>query len=229
MSAETTFHSVVDDGLLVRVYGKKVEDLTLAVQKDSHFAIQHGGGPLTFVLVRGIQFLGECHALTVPVLVPLPGDGAPPTGCCQFKDQLMWVIPKGSPLVALTHNVGTAEEFAKSLAEKRLDVDSNFTLSHLRVEGNTVKGHLRAYLRLKQSGPFGTTLFNIVVIDRNDDFSIQLVPDFCITVFSIGVASAQVCFHENPRRVCGEVFVGLDLPLGLGHFGQNFAIACVQF
>ena len=226
MSTDTTFQSLVDDALQVKVYGKKVEDLTLTARKDSFFASQYGGGPLTFVLVFGVRFLGKCRTLPVPLLIPLPGEGTAPTGCCEFKDQLMWVIPKGSPLVALTQSVVTAEDLAASLTQPRLDVDSNFTLSNVRIDGNTVKGHLRAYLRLHQSTPFGP--INIVVIDRNDDFAFPL-PDICVTVFSIAVASAQVCLRENPRRLCGEVSVGVDLPFGLGQFSQNFPIACVQF
>jgi hypothetical protein len=224
MPGETTFLSVIDESLIVRFYGTALNDLTLAMQENSIFASEFGAVPLTFVRVKGIRFLGVCHSLTEPLIFVLPGNGVAPTGCCEFKDQLMWVVKKGDPLASLGLKVATAEEFATPQATTRVDVDSNFTLSNVRLDGNTVKGHLRAYLRLSQSTPFGT--LHATIIDRNDDFAFP-IPDICFTIFSIGVASAQVCVRENPRRLCGDVSVGVSV-FGID-FSKSFDIACFNF
>lgn len=232
MSSKQSFFSVVDASLSIRVYGKSADDLTLNVAAgDTLVASQYGATKPTFAWVYGIGFLGNCRALPKPLLLLMQDGGSDPTGCGQFgdpKEFRMWVLPKDAPVVALTQQIGSVQDVLGGDISVLVDITSDFRVYNVRVDAGKIKGRVRAYLRLRQPGPFGSTLFDIVVIDRDDEFSIDITPGLCITVFSVGVASAQICYRDNPNRICGEVQVGIDLPI-IGHWSQNFPIACVDF
>jgi hypothetical protein len=232
MSSTKSLLSVVDASLSIRAYGKIANDLALNVaSEDSQVAIQFGATKPIFAWVYGIGFLGSCRALPKPLLLLMPDGGSDPSGCTQFEDPKefrMWVLPKDGPVVALTQQIGPAHNVLAGDVSILTEVTSDFRVYNVRVETGKVKGRVRAYLRLRQPGPFGSTIFDIVVIDRDDEFSIDLNPGLCITVFSVGVASAQICYRDNPNRICGEVQVGIDLPV-IGHWSKNFPIACVNF
>jgi hypothetical protein len=230
MMMESTFQAALDDALRVVAFGKTIEDLTIAPSKESSFAKAHSTEKLTFAWIHGARIDGSCVNFPKPILLLLPGDGAKPTGCSEFtaeKGFLMWNIPKEGPVALLTHDVGPAGEIIKLAATRGLETTSDFRIYDVRLDGTVVRGKVRAYLRFKLPGPFHTTIFDITVIDRDDAFSIDLAPGLCIPVFSIGVATAQVCFHNHPNRICGEVVVGIDLPV-VGHYGKTFTLACVN-
>jgi hypothetical protein len=163
---------------------------------------------------------GNNTCLPEPLLTLVPDSDRDPDGCDEFSDPKqfrMWVLPKGSPIVKLTHEVVAAEQVAPAEVRPFLDVNADFHFHDVQLNGTVITGKLRSYLRLHQSGPFGTTLFDIVVVDRDDTISFDFNQLPCITVFSIGPASAQVCFHANPNRICGEVVVGMICQLwGIG-------------
>jgi hypothetical protein len=180
------------------------------------------------VKVYGSQILGKCIKLPIPLLTLLPDNGQPSNACGDLgnpDEYLMWVLGKGQEFVSLSIETGTVEEILKAGASPRVNIDADFHIHDIVVSGTSVSAKLRAYLRLRQPGPFGSTIFDITVINGDYPFTVNI--NTCITVFSIGVASAQVCFHTNPNRVCGEVSVGIDLPI-IGHWGKNFPVACIN-
>jgi hypothetical protein len=227
MTATHSFVSAVDDLIVIRIYGKKAIDLSLTSGKESKLAKEYGAKGVSFAWLYGARVLGLCQQFPKPVLVLVPDSDEDPEGCEQFSDPKvyrMWTLPKGSPLVRVTHEVVQVEQIALS----GLEVQADFHFHDIQLNGTVLSGKLRSYLHLRLGGPFGSTIFDITVIDRDDTLSFDFNQIPCITVFTIaGVASAQVCFHANPNRICGEVVVGIDLPV-IGHWGQTFTIACVN-
>jgi len=233
MTSNANFLPAIDELLVVRLYGKKIEDLAITPakqQSNSPLIASYSGSALSFAWIYGASVLGWCRTLPAPILAVVPNNDVDPVGCGDFgdpKQYRMWVLPKGSPLVRLSHQVGTAEQIVSTDIHTLIDVNADFHLHDIQLNGTVISAKLRSYLHLHQSGPFGSTIFDITVVDRDDTLSFDFNTLPCITVFSIGVASAQVCFHANPNRICGEVVVGIDLPV-IGHWGQTFTIACVN-
>jgi hypothetical protein len=230
MASSPNFLSTVDDMLVIRLYGKKVVDLSVKPTKDSMLVNAYSGASISFARIYGAKILGTCQRLPAPLLAIVPDTDKDPDGCDEFADPKefrMWTLPKGAPIVKLAYDVGNAEEIVPSGVRPFLDVNADFHFHDVQLNGTVISGKLRSYLHLHQSGPFGTTLFDVTVVDRDDTLSFDFNQLPCITVFSIGVASAQVCFHANPNRICGEAVVGIDLPV-IGHWGQTFTIACVN-
>jgi len=222
--------SRTSDSLEVRLYGDLAPDMRLLAgegKQTDPISRAYPNQALSFAWICGVRIFGKCRRLPVPLIAVVPGPGTEATECDEFAKHQMWTLPLGAPLVTLTHAVGPAERIAWGDVHALVNVDSDFRLHDVRTDGTRVSGALRSYLRLRQPGPFGTTLFDITVVDRDDAFSIDVLPNLCVTVFDIGIARAQICFHPNPNRVCGEVVIGLDLPV-VGHWGQTFAIACVN-
>jgi hypothetical protein len=227
MANQTDFLSSIDEKFQIKVFGKKVSDIDITAKKQT---VLSKGGVTKLILVKvfGTKLFGDCIKLPSPFYTLLPDNGMPSDGCGDLgnpDEYLMWVLGKNDEFVSLLIETGTVEEIIKKGEAVRLNVDADFHIHDVTVSGTTVSAKLRAYLHLRQPGPFGTTIFDITVINGDYSFSVNI--DTCITVFSIAVASAQVCFHTNPNRVCGEVSVGIDLPV-IGHWGQNFPIACVN-
>jgi hypothetical protein len=232
MTVRENFLPAVDDLLVVRLYGKKIEDLTInpAKQAKSPLIDAYSGSALAFAWIYGAQVLGACRKVPTPFLAVVPDTAVDPVGCDEFgdpKEYRMWVLPSGAPLVKLSHQLVTAEQVLAPDVRPFLDVNADFHLHDVQLNGTVISAKLRSYLHLHQSGPFGTTLFDITVVDRDDTLSFDFNQLPCVTVFTIAVASAQICFHANPNRICGEVVVGIDLPV-VGHWGQTFTIACVN-
>ena len=230
MPANSGLLSIIDEALVIRLYGKKLPDLSLDPKSlsDSLIAKHYSGLPLGFASVYGADVFGKCYKSPSPFIAIVPGPGEDPVGCGEFSDPKvyrMWTLSKGDPLVKLKYEVGTAEAVAVPEVTPLVDVDADFHIHDVKLTGTVVSAKLRSYLRLRQSTPFGN--IDVTVIDRDDTISFDFNQIPCITVFSIAVASAQICFHANPNRICGEVVVGVDLPI-IGHWGQTFTIACVN-
>ena len=226
MPENPSFISAVDDLLVVRIYGKKTIDLSIASAKDSYLVKGYGAASVSFAWIYGAKVLGLCQRFPKPFLIIVPDNDKDPDGCDEFADPKqyrMWTLPKSTPVVKLNHQVVLAEEIALA----GLEVSADFHFHDVQVTGTVISAKLRSYLRLRLPGPFGSTIFDITVVDRDDTLSFDFNQLPCVTVFSIGVASAQVCFHANPNRICGEVVVGIDLPV-IGHWGYTFTIACVN-
>jgi hypothetical protein len=227
MPESPSFISAVDDLLVVRMYGKKAIDLTLMSGKESKLAKQYGAKSVSFAWLYGAKVLGLCQRFPKPLLVVVPDNDEDPDGCDEFADPKvyrMWTLPKGSPLVKVAHEVVKVEEIALT----GLETYADFHFHDVQLNGTVLSAKLRSYLRLRLGGPFGSTIFDITIIDRDDTLSFDFNQVPCVTVFTIaGIANAQVCFHANPNRICGEVVVGIDLPV-IGHWGQTFTIACVN-
>jgi hypothetical protein len=226
MTASANFLSAIDDLLVVRLYGKKVEDLNIVATKEkgknSPLMKAYGESVLSFAWIYGAKVLGACRRLPTPLLLLVPEPDSDPLGCEDFSDPKqyrMWVLPKGGPLVKLIHQVVTAEEVVSAGGQPLLNVDFDFHVHDVQISGTVVSGKLRSFLRVQ----------GFTVVDRDDSFSIDFSSLPCVTVFSIAVASAQICYHPNPNRICGEIVVGVDLPWPIGHWGQTFQIACVNF
>jgi hypothetical protein len=111
-----------------------------------------------------------------------------------------------------------------------LDVNSDFRIHDLALSDATLSGKVKAYLHLYQSRPFGFTILDVTVLDMDAPFAIDFTSllNKSISVFSNGVADAEVCFYSNPNRVCGSVSVHVNLP-DIGAWFQTFALACVHF
>jgi len=227
MPQNASFVSSIDDLIVVRLYGKKVIDLNVSSSKDSILAKEYGTKGVVFAWLYGAKVLGICQQLPKAVLIVVPDTDEDPAGCDQFANPevyRMWTLPKGSPIVKLTHEVLQVEQIALT----GLEVDADFHFHDIQLNGTVISGKLRSYLRVRLGGPFGSTIFDTTIIDRDDTLSFDFNQIPCITVFTIaGIANAQVCFHANPNRVCGEVVVGIDLPV-IGHWGQTFTIACIN-
>jgi hypothetical protein len=222
----------INDALSVRLYGNVVTDLSIT-----------GGGLVTtldptktpiFARIYGAKAFGACITLPKPMITIVPSNGAytQADDCEQFYDPAnpnaftVWVLQKGSPLITLTTKFDTVDSLAVT---PKLDVNADFHVYNLSVSGSVVSGTLRAYLHLHQPGPFGTTIFDVTVIDGNYPFQISLTPDICIPVpgLSAGVISAEVCYHPNPNRICGSVNVNVSID-GFG-YNHTFDIVCVNF
>lgn len=231
MSSETSLMSLIDQSMGLDLYGSKLADLTLnKAPSSSRFGNVFPGKDLIFAHIEGARVLGKCTRLPSPVILLVPDVGTTPTGCGEFSDPKkyeMWSLSNKDTIATLSLKVLTVEELA-SQVQTRVEVNSDFRIYNVKVTGTVISGTVRAYLHLKQPGPFGSTIFDITVIDANYNFSYDFSSISCITVFTVAVASAQVCYHANPNRICGEVSVGLDLPV-IGHWGQNFSLACVNF
>lgn len=221
---EISFLSQVDEKLVIRIYGKKVHDFSIKPSEKSKF-----GANINFVQVYGAKILGICSKLPTPILTMLPGEGVAPVGCSDFdpKEFLMWVLPKDHPLVTFDTQITSIEEFAKQQVNFLIDVDSEFGIHDLQVHGDTVSGTLRARLKLHQKMPWPAPDINVTVVDGNFPFSFKLA-NVCYPVYTVGVASAQLCISLNPNKICGEITFSVPLPFGL-HFDRTFTIACVSF
>jgi hypothetical protein len=232
MNTPGSFLDSVNSTLSVRIFGNLADDLTLAPQKGSDLGKVYGSDELLFARIVGAQVSGMCFALPRPIFLIVPGKGDDPQGCSQFGDKTkyrMWSFPKGEPVVSLIHNVGSVEDAVGSGLKPFVDIQADFHFHDVSLNGTVLTANLRSYLKIHQSIPWPGSDINIVIIDRDDRFTIDFSSVPCITVFSIGVASAQVCYHPNPNRICGEVVVGIDLPWPIGHWGQTFTIACLNF
>jgi hypothetical protein len=210
--------SLVSEQLKLTAYGEPISGMTL--RSDAEEAA------LGLVRVVGAKMLGQCKALSEPILLLLPGEGTelPKDGECGWKPPVRkWVLPNNQRLVAVEMRPTSLEDLIQPL----INIEPDFRIHDLRIEGQTLRGRVRSFLRLRQPGPFGD-IFNIVVIDRNDEFSIDLIPQRCLTVYSVGFASAEICFRSDPNRICGEVRISVQLPVG-GSWSQNFQLACVNF
>lgn len=226
MSNQTEFLPAIDEKFQIRVVGKKVTDVEVTSKRGSVLSTD-AAGKLVLVKVYGAKLFSDCIKLPVPIYTLLPDNGKPSDACGDLgnpDEYLMWVLGKDQKFVSLSIDTGSVEEIIKKGLAPFVNIDADFHIHDVTVSGTSVSAKLRAYLRLRQPGPFGD-IFNITVVDGDYSFSVNI--NTCITVFSIGVASAQVCFHTNPNRVCGEVSVGIDLPV-IGHWGRNFPIACVN-
>jgi hypothetical protein len=111
-----------------------------------------------------------------------------------------------------------------------LDVNSDFRIHDIALRDFTLSGKVKAYLHLHQSGPFGFTMLDVTVLDMDAPFAIDFASllSKSISIFSNGVADAEIFFYPNPNRVCGSVSVHVNLP-NLGAWFQTFNLACVQF
>lgn len=138
------------------------------------------------------------------------------------------VDPYFGPVIPIGTTNWPSSAVSMPVVHTRLDVDSDFRIHDVALQGTSLVGKIRAYLHLKQNGPFGSTIFDITVVDIDQPFSIDLIFDRPITLYSIGPVSIQVTLHNHPRRICGEVQVGVDLPV-VGHWGQKFSLVCVNF
>jgi hypothetical protein len=231
MPADRSFISLVDQSIGLDLFGSKIVDLTLnKPAAPSRLGDLYPGKTLIFAYIEGARVLGKCTRFPSPVILLVPDTGTAPKGCDEFSDPKkyeMWSLSNTDTIATLSLHVMTVEQLA-SATQPRVDVTSDFRIYNVKVSGTVISGTVRAYLRLKQPGPFGSTIFDITVIDGNYNFSYDFSSLSCITVFTIAVASAQICYHANPNRICGEVSVGIDLPV-IGHWGQNFTLACVNF
>ena len=228
MNNEIELLSSINEGFNIKIYGKKVKDILIGESKTKLFTDTEK--KMTFVKVYGSKVLDNCITLSKPFYTILPDNGTKPDGCNAFGDPnefLMWTFPKGQSIAKLTLETDYLEKALTEVAHPNLDVNVNFQIHDFSVNGSTVSGKLKAYLHLRQPGPFGTTLFDITPVNGDYPFSLSLTPNTCVTVFSIGVASAQLCFYSQPNRICGTVDVGIDLPV-VGHWGKKFDIACVN-
>lgn len=230
MPNTTQFASEISEFFEILVFGKRVLDLQFTDEGRSTLGRQYDAELINLVTVYGVRALGICHKFEVPVTFILPGEGEPPSGCGEFSEPsefLMWRIRKGTQLATLTHSVDTIEALVSKNISILLDTFSDFSIRNIRLEGTKIKGEVRAYLRLRQRGPLGTTIFDITVIDRTDSFEIDFFPGQCFTIFEIGVAKLQICVYSTPNRVCGTIDIGVQLPIG--YWGKKFDIACVNF
>lgn len=226
MTTESTisFLSEVDEKLEIRIYGKKVHDFSIIPIEKSKL-----GAKTTFVKIYGIKALGICHKLSKPLLTILPGDGQVSIGCSDFdtKEFLMWMLPKEHPIVTFETQVTSIEEFINQEVKPLIDVDAAFGIHNLQVNGDTISGYLQARLKLHQKLPWPAKDINITVVDGNFPFSFKLA-NVCYPIYTVGVASAQLCISLNPNKICGEINFSVPLPFGL-HFNHSFQIACVSF
>lgn len=228
MKNEIGLLSSVADEFNIKVFGKKINDIAFTASKTNVF--KNAESKPVLVKVYGTKLLEKCVALSKPFYLILPDNGVKPDGCGIFGDPneyLMWIFPRTESLVKLSVEIGMIEQMITEIVHPFLDVNADFHIHDFKVEGTKLSGKLKAYLHLHQSGPFGTTLLDITLINGDYSFSIDLIPTTCVNVFSIGIASAQICFYDNPNRICGTVDVSVDLPI-IGHWGRKFDIACVK-
>jgi hypothetical protein len=220
-------NDLVSEQLTVTLYGDPVKGFEIR-HPLGEVVSQPGKDILLPVRVAGIKTFGACVILPSPILLLLPGAGQElkVPECGWEKPKQKWSLDPKFTTAAINITPVAIGDLAK--LRPSLDVQADFHLHDVHLDGTTIRGKLRSYLHLHQSLPFPLPDINVTVVDRDDAFAINLAPGTCITVFSIGVASAQVCYRANPNRICGEVQVGIDLPV-IGHWGQNFTIACVNF
>jgi hypothetical protein len=227
MAAEPSvkFITSINDSLSVSLYGKKITDLVLQ-KPDRSPLLDFYKQDIILAQIYGARVLGQCKRLPVPLIAFVPNTGEKPSGCDEFNnpdEYTMWVVPNGGPLVVLSSDTVNAAEVIRP---RGIDVQADFHFHDVTLNGTVLSASLRSYLKLHCC--IWSACQDIVVVDRDDRFSWDFSSIACYPIYSIGVATAQVCFHPNPNRICGEVVVGIDLPLGLGHWGQTFTIACVN-
>lgn len=228
MPNQTEFLSAIDDKFQIKIYGKKVTDIEIKASKTSILS-RDSASNLVLVKVYGTQMLGGgCTKLSAPFFTLLPDNGSNPDGCGEFgnaDDYLMWTLGHKQEFVSLSFDTGNAAEIIKGKIGPHVDVSADFHVHNLSVTGTSVSGKLRAYLHLQQKLSWPLPPINSTVVDGDFPFSVNV--NTCVTVATVAGASAQVCFHTNPNRVCGQVSVGIDLPV-IGQWKQNFPIACVN-
>jgi uncharacterized protein YuzE len=227
MSSLTELLPSIDEKFQIKIYGKKVTDFEIDLKKES---ILSPNNKIKLVLVKiyGTRLFGDCIILPKPFFTLLPDNGIKPDGCGDLgnpEEYLMWVLGKGKELLYINFDAGSAEDIIKREVSILVDVNADFRIHDIEISGTKVSAKLRAYLRLRQPGPFGSTLFDITVLNGDYPFSVDL--NTCVTVFSVAVTNAEVCFRTDPNRVCGVVNVGIDLPI-LGRWSRQFEIACIN-
>lgn len=227
MANQTEFLPSIDEKFQIKIFGKKVTDVEINTSRAS-VLLRGNISKLVLVKVYGTKLFGDCIKLPIPFYTLLPDNGMPSDVCGDLgnpDEYLMWILGKNQEFISLSVNSGNVEEIIKSQLHVLVDVNADFHVHDLNVSGTTVSGRLRAYLHLHQKLHWPLPDIDITIVDGDFPFSINI--DTCVTVATVSVVSAQVCFHTNPNRVCGEVSVGIDLPV-IGHWGQVFSIACVN-
>jgi len=227
MPIQTELIPAIDEKFQIKVYGKKVIDVDINTKRPTVLS-RESGTKLVLVKVYGTKIIGDCIKLTTPLYTLLPDIGIKPDGCGDLgnpDDYLMWTLGKSQEFVSISFETGTVGEILNNKVQPRLDVNADFHVHDLVISGTSISGKLRAYLHLHQKLPWPLPAIDITVVDGDFPFSVNV--DTCVTVATVAVVSAQVCFHTKPNRICGEVSVGIDLPV-IGHWGQNFPIACVN-
>ncbi len=231
MASTASMTESVADLISVKLFGNLITDLKWDLSGSSSISRSYQSDKLGVAKIQGAKILGKCERLPFPVFSVVPGNGEDPSGCDEFGDPgkfRMWSLPKGSNLISLQPSVGPVEAILAPAVRPRVDVNADFHFHDVSIAGTQITASLRSYLKLHQSIPWPGHDIDIVVIDRDDRFSIDFSSLPCIPVYSISVATAQICYHPNPNRICGEVVVGIDLPWPLNHWGQTFTIACVN-
>jgi hypothetical protein len=178
--------------------------------------------------ISGAKIFGRCLKFPSPVLAVVFSDGDTANGCDEFPGEKfkMWAFPKGTPVATLKHSIDTAE----NVFSPRLDVNADFHIHDVKLEGTTVSGFVSAYLNFHQSLP----LHDIDITPVNSPnlpFAIDIsqLIHVCAPVYTVGVLSMEVCYYPNPNRVCGSVTVSVHLPWPIGDWSRTFDLACVTF
>ncbi len=227
MANETDIISSIDDSFQIKIYGKKVNDIEISSSRSGN------GQKLIIVKVFGTKVAGDCIKLPKPFYCFLPDKGIPPDACGDLGDSneyLMWIVAKKDEFVKLSLETGIAEEMVKSDIQILMDVNAHFYFHDVNISGTKITGSLRAWLNFHQKLPWPAHDIDVTPIpDRDYPFSIDITPNLCYPIYSVGIATAEVCVYANPNRVCGSIRVDVPLPSPLPHYSHTFDIACVNF
>lgn len=226
MSNQVELLSAIDEKFQIKIFGKTVSDVEIKSMKAS--ILTKGADKLILVKVYGTKLFGKCMKLPIPFYTMLPDNGMPSDACSELgnpDEYLMWTLIKSQEFISISIETGAVEEIFNNQLSLFVDVDADFNIHDIKVTGTTISAILRAKLKLHQKLHWPLPDINVTVVDGDFPFSVDI--NTCVTVATVAFVSAQVCFHTNPNRICGEVSVGIDLPV-IGHWGQNFSIACIN-
>lgn len=227
-AATASFLALADDALVVRFYGKKLDDLPITPTRANSLSSAHDGAKPVAALLYGSHFLGKCFRFPKPMIAVLPDTDVDPTGCEEFLDPKkfrMWSIPKDGPTMWLDYKVQSAAELA-SPVHAMVDVDAKFGFQNVHFDPGklTISGQLRAYLRLHQNFPWPIGDIGATVIDATWDFRINAAAGSATINFGVASLTLQ---YVPPTELCGSVTVSVDVA-HIGHFGHTFPLGCID-
>lgn len=86
MPSNPNFLSTIDESLIIRLYGTKIQDLSIVAPSHSPLVTGYGATSVSFAWIHGAKVLGICRQLPSPLLVIVPDPDSDPEGCEVFSD-----------------------------------------------------------------------------------------------------------------------------------------------
>lgn len=190
-----SFTEALNSSLTFHLYGKPVK----AGDVFSDFSTSRTtSSQWTLALIHAYMINNKCYQLPKSILLLLPGTGAetiPSDKCAKEKDRVWSVIDK-EEIMVIDAQVGMLSDILEDPSTK--GIDGGVTLSNPRLADGKVCVDIHIWAEIRVFGR---------KVGFNERFT-QCIPiEGCYTVWSIGIASLELCFRA-PNQICAKLCAG---------------------